>query len=256
MRAKVLSEHADYAEIARAASIPSGGESNHMAAGPSPEAATSFSAFPTSRQTMLLVAHASWWPPHDLLRRARSLLLVAHALLLDAHTSWWAPHVISRRAHVMLPRARTSWWPPRSLLPRASMQPRDVADVRAILTPKEFEIFALMGRGMLSKEIAAALGSTTNTAQTHRKTIATKLGTTGNELVQQAVRYHEKNLETAQQTQRPRGGNSLPQLMRRGGSPPRLGGSAESTRWQPSRRERHPRDHSRARRCCACRAFA
>jgi hypothetical protein len=33
--------------------------------------------------------------------------------------------------------------------------------------------------------------------QSHRKTIAAKLGTTGNELVQQAVRYDEKSLETA-----------------------------------------------------------
>lgn len=89
----------------------------------------------------------------------------------------------------------------RALIPStktaASMQTRDAADVRAILTPKEFEVFALMGRGMLSKEIAAALDISSHTVQAHRKTIAAKLGTTGSELVQQAVRYHEKSLETA-----------------------------------------------------------
>jgi DNA-binding CsgD family transcriptional regulator len=89
----------------------------------------------------------------------------------------------------------------RALIPStrtaASMQTRDAADVRAILTPKEFEIFALMGRGMLSKEIAATLDISSHTVQAHRKTIAVKLGTTGNELLQQAVRHHEKNLETA-----------------------------------------------------------
>jgi DNA-binding CsgD family transcriptional regulator len=54
-----------------------------------------------------------------------------------------------------------------------------------------------MGRGMLSKEIAAILDISSHTVQAHRKTIAVKLGTTGHELLQQAVRYHEKNLETA-----------------------------------------------------------
>jgi hypothetical protein len=112
-----------------------------------PEAATSFSPFPTSQQTMLLAAQASWGPPHALLRRARSLLLVEHALLLDAHAllldaqallldaqaSWGAPHVMLRRAHVMLLAARTSWWPPRSLLPRA--QPSGARQTRVQREP-------------------------------------------------------------------------------------------------------------------------
>jgi DNA-binding CsgD family transcriptional regulator len=69
--------------------------------------------------------------------------------------------------------------------------------VREALTSREYEIFRLMGRGMLSKEIGDALGISPLTVQSHRKKIAQKLGTTGNELLQQAVRYHEKNLETA-----------------------------------------------------------
>ena len=89
----------------------------------------------------------------------------------------------------------------RALVPaaksRVANNPAAETDVREILTPKEFEIFALMGRGMLSKEIAATLSISSHTVQAHRKTIATKLGTTGSELVQQAIRHHEKSLETA-----------------------------------------------------------
>jgi DNA-binding CsgD family transcriptional regulator len=53
-----------------------------------------------------------------------------------------------------------------------------------------------MGRGMLSKEIAATLDISSHTVQAHRKTIAAKLGTTGNELLQQAIQHHQKILGT------------------------------------------------------------
>ena len=79
----------------------------------------------------------------------------------------------------------------------AAIKTQGGSDPRDILTPKEFEIFAMIGRGMTSKEIAGALGITANTVQTHRKTIAAKLGTSGNELMQQAILHHQKNLGTA-----------------------------------------------------------
>jgi DNA-binding NarL/FixJ family response regulator len=80
---------------------------------------------------------------------------------------------------------------------RPNAAPARRGDVREALTSREYEIFRLMGRGMLSKEIGDTLGISPLTVQSHRKTIAAKLGTTGNELVQQAIRHHEKSLGTA-----------------------------------------------------------
>jgi DNA-binding NarL/FixJ family response regulator len=55
------------------------------------------------------------------------------------------------------------------------------------LTPREAEIFALIGDGLASKEIAARLDLSEHTVQAHRKRIAIKLGTTGMELVKKAI---------------------------------------------------------------------
>lgn len=55
------------------------------------------------------------------------------------------------------------------------------------LTPRESEIFALIGEGLTSKEIGARLHVSEHTVQAHRKRIAAKLGTTGAELVQRAI---------------------------------------------------------------------
>ena len=55
------------------------------------------------------------------------------------------------------------------------------------LTPRESEIFALIGEGLSSKEIATRLHLSEHTVQEHRKRIAAKLGTTGGELVQRAI---------------------------------------------------------------------
>ena len=55
------------------------------------------------------------------------------------------------------------------------------------LTPRESEVFALIGEGLSSKEIGARLYLSEHTVQHHRKRIATKLGTTGGELVQRAI---------------------------------------------------------------------
>ena len=55
------------------------------------------------------------------------------------------------------------------------------------LTPREAEIFAMMGEGLISKEIGTRLHLSEHTVQAHRKRIAHKLGTTGTELVQRAL---------------------------------------------------------------------
>ena len=175
-------------------------------AGVAGTAAQAMEACETLEPDLLLLDLAL--PDGSGLKAARRLAKIkpdAHVLILSGEASTFVcPKELRQQIHAVVDKTQAFdelAAEIRALIPStktgASMQPRDVADVRAILTPKEFEIFALMGRGMLSKEIAAALDITTNTVQAHRKTIAVKLGTTGNELLQQAVRYHEKSLETA-----------------------------------------------------------
>jgi DNA-binding CsgD family transcriptional regulator len=55
------------------------------------------------------------------------------------------------------------------------------------LTQREEEIFALIGRGQSSREIAAQLHLSQRTVETHRKNIVAKLGVSGSELVRMAA---------------------------------------------------------------------
>ena len=57
------------------------------------------------------------------------------------------------------------------------------------LTDREAEVFGLIGDGLSTREIAERLGLSEYTVQTHRKRIATKLRTTGDELVRRAVAH-------------------------------------------------------------------
>jgi DNA-binding NarL/FixJ family response regulator len=84
----------------------------------------------------------------------------------------------------------------KTLVPRTrtNARPARRGDIREMLTPREYEIFRLMGRGLQSKEIGEALGITPLTVQSHRKNIALKLGTTGNGLTQQALRHYHATL--------------------------------------------------------------
>lgn len=63
---------------------------------------------------------------------------------------------------------------------------RDVAPA-TLLTAREAEIFALIGDGFTSREIGERLSISEQTVQTHRKRIAAKLGTHGDELTRIAV---------------------------------------------------------------------
>jgi DNA-binding NarL/FixJ family response regulator len=67
-------------------------------------------------------------------------------------------------------------------------RPRDTKSYQdKPLTAREAEIFALIGQGLSSKEIGGRLYLSEHTVQAHRKRIATKLGTTGAELMQRAI---------------------------------------------------------------------
>lgn len=55
------------------------------------------------------------------------------------------------------------------------------------LSDREAEVFRLIGDGLGTREIADRLGLSEHTIKTHRKRIALKLGTTGDELVRRAV---------------------------------------------------------------------
>jgi DNA-binding NarL/FixJ family response regulator len=84
----------------------------------------------------------------------------------------------------------------KSLLPRArggSTSAR-TGEIRQRLSPREYEIFLLIGRGLLSKEIGEKLGISPLTVQTHRKRIGEKLGTAGPELVQLALKHYHSTM--------------------------------------------------------------
>jgi DNA-binding NarL/FixJ family response regulator len=84
----------------------------------------------------------------------------------------------------------------KTLLPKArggssSARPKDVRDR---LSEREYEIFLLVGRGLMSKEIGETLFISPQTVQTHRRTMAEKLGTTGPEFVQLAIKHYQSTL--------------------------------------------------------------
>jgi DNA-binding NarL/FixJ family response regulator len=54
------------------------------------------------------------------------------------------------------------------------------------LTPRQREIFNLIGQGLSNKEIARSTSLSIATVETHRKAIAQKLGMSGAELVRHA----------------------------------------------------------------------
>ena len=71
---------------------------------------------------------------------------------------------------------------------RAGAGPRDQ------LTQREYDVFCLVGRGRMSKEIAEKLGIAVRTVETHRKAICRKLKVSGPELVRQASVYLQTQL--------------------------------------------------------------
>ncbi len=58
------------------------------------------------------------------------------------------------------------------------------------LTEREAEVFRMIGEGLTSRMIAERLGISEHTVQSHRKRLAAKLGTSGDELVRRAIAQH------------------------------------------------------------------
>ena len=56
-----------------------------------------------------------------------------------------------------------------------------------LLTPREIRVFRALGKGLLNKQIAQELGLSLSTVETYRKSISSKLGLSGAELVRAAV---------------------------------------------------------------------
>lgn len=84
----------------------------------------------------------------------------------------------------------------RALLPRTrtTSPPTPSGKIRDRLSAREYEIFLLIGRGLMSKEIADKLGISVQTIGVHRRKIADKLGTVGSELVQLALKHYHSTL--------------------------------------------------------------
>lgn len=65
----------------------------------------------------------------------------------------------------------------------------DHLDPKKLLTGRELEVFSLVGRGKMSKEIAAYLKISLRTVETHRKAICRKMQVSGPELIRHASLY-------------------------------------------------------------------
>ena len=63
------------------------------------------------------------------------------------------------------------------------------------LTPRQSEIFRLIGQGLSNREIAERTGLALTTVETHRKAIAQKRGVSGAELVRQACLLADLSVE-------------------------------------------------------------
>lgn len=86
----------------------------------------------------------------------------------------------------------------KTLLPKARGGSSSVrgGEVRSHLSEREHEIFLLIGRGLMSKEIGEKLFISPQTVQAHRRKIAEKLGTAGPELVQLAFKHYHETMGT------------------------------------------------------------
>lgn len=137
-------------------------------------------------------------PDGDGLRVARHLARVnpsAKVIILSGEASTFiCPAALNHQIHAVLDKTQafedlTSEL--RSLIPRekASLAYRGSRGPSELLSGRELEIFRLIGLGISTKEIGDKLSISPHTVQAHRKRIAAKLGTAGNELLQAAVLY-------------------------------------------------------------------
>lgn len=72
--------------------------------------------------------------------------------------------------------------------------PGSLADVETLLTPRELELFTMLGEGLSNKELGQRFGISTRTVETHRKAISKKLGCSGAALVRLATLHRHGGL--------------------------------------------------------------
>lgn len=70
-----------------------------------------------------------------------------------------------------------------------------IEQVKSLLTPREFEVFRILGEGLANKEIGQRCGISTKTVETHRKSIARKLGRSGASLIHLATVLHHARFD-------------------------------------------------------------
>ncbi len=72
--------------------------------------------------------------------------------------------------------------------------PDTADDFRSRLTPREHELFTMLGEGLSNKELGQRFGISTRTVETHRKAISKKLGCSGAALVRLATLHRHGGL--------------------------------------------------------------
>lgn len=68
-------------------------------------------------------------------------------------------------------------------------------EIELRLTPRELEILIVLGEGLSNKELGNRFGISTRTIETHRKSIARKLGQSGAALIRMATLYRQARLD-------------------------------------------------------------
>lgn len=68
-------------------------------------------------------------------------------------------------------------------------------EIELRLTPRELEVLIVLGEGLSNKELGNRFGISTRTIETHRKSIARKLGQSGAALIHMATLYRQARLD-------------------------------------------------------------
>lgn len=110
-------------------------------------------------------------------------------ILSSQAANFVAPAALDGNIHAVVDKARAYAVLKREVLALWREQPEEnvPAQPEEVLTPRELEVFHLLGSGLMSKEIAAKLGIATETVSLHRKNIATKLHIHGSGLLRLAA---------------------------------------------------------------------
>jgi len=75
-------------------------------------------------------------------------------------------------------------------------QPDSLEEISSRLTPRELEVFIILGEGLSNKELGKRFRISTRTVETHRKSISKKLGRSGAALVRLATLHRHSRLSS------------------------------------------------------------